>query len=78
MGRGQGLATPGSQGDYWTQCRSSANRGKIAVNPVPHWAAGSRDPGRCVTEMFNLVTHNSPAARGGSLKLEHLNSPIMS
>ena len=76
MGRGQGLATPGSQGDYWTQCRSSANRGKIAVNPVPHWAAGSRDPGCCVTEMFNMVTHNSPAARGGSLKLEQLNSPM--
>ena len=75
-GERPGPGHTGSQGDYWTQCRSSANRGKIAVNPVPHWAAGSRDPGRCVTEMFNMVTHNSPAARGGSLKLEHLNSPM--
>ena len=65
-GERPGPGHTGSQGDYWTQCRSSANRGKIAVNPVPHWAAGSRDPGRCVTEMFNMVTHNSPLPGGQS------------
>ena len=64
-GERPGLGHTGLPGRLLDTMPSSANRGKIAVNPVPHWAAGSRDPGRCVTEMFNMVTHNSPAARGG-------------